>query len=217
MWTRSLAFPPIRPCLSTEMPALRITAGPTDPFIDCRATRHVRAMISGDRSTRAPARSRRSRSQLRAHDSPGRPWHRISGNAAARCTTAAYLPQVLRVWHTRSTKDISLKMFMVLVTGLSLWLTYGIVRGETLIIAANATSLLLATTSKSGMVERLAGAHIQSLLSMRRKTTAWRNQAVATWLLRCAPNRVIPRAIPEPTCLVPYQRAPLGLSITPRN
>ena len=47
-----------------------------------------------------------------------------TGYAAAACTTSAYIPQVLRVWRTRSTTDISLKMFLVLVTGLSLWLTY---------------------------------------------------------------------------------------------
>ena len=44
------------------------------------------------------------------------------GYAAAFCTTTAYVPQVLRVWRTRSTRDISLRMFLVLVTGLSLWL-----------------------------------------------------------------------------------------------
>src|SRR3954451_14859887 len=38
------------------------------------------------------------------------------GYAAAVCTTSAYIPQVTRVWRTRSTKDISLKMFLVLIT-----------------------------------------------------------------------------------------------------
>ena len=69
-----------------------------------------------------------------------------TGYAAALCTTGAYVPQVLRVWRTRSTKDISLKMFLVLVTGLGLWLTYRIVRGEIPLIAANGTTLLLAST-----------------------------------------------------------------------
>ena len=43
-----------------------------------------------------------------------------TGYAAALCTTGAYVPQVLRVWRTRSTQDISLRMFLVLVTGLTL-------------------------------------------------------------------------------------------------
>ena len=69
-----------------------------------------------------------------------------TGYAAAFCTTSAFVPQVLRVWRTRSTKDISLKMFLVLVTGLALWLTYGIWKGEIPLIAANGTTLVLAST-----------------------------------------------------------------------
>jgi MtN3 and saliva related transmembrane protein len=68
------------------------------------------------------------------------------GYAAAFCTTSAYVPQVLRVWRTRSTRDISLKMFLVLVTGLSLWLTYGLWKGELPIIVANGATLVLAGT-----------------------------------------------------------------------
>ena len=68
------------------------------------------------------------------------------GYAAAFCTTSAYVPQVLRVWRTRSTRDISLRMFLVLVTGLSLWLTYGISKGELPIVIANSITLTLAGT-----------------------------------------------------------------------
>jgi MtN3 and saliva related transmembrane protein len=70
----------------------------------------------------------------------------LTGYAAAFCTTAAFVPQVLRVWHTRSTKDISLKMFLVLVTGLCLWLAYGFGKGEIPIILANGATLALAGT-----------------------------------------------------------------------
>ncbi len=69
-----------------------------------------------------------------------------TGYAAAICTTGAYIPQVIRVWRTRSTEDISLKMFLVLVTGLILWLVYGVWRGEIPLIAANGVTLLLAST-----------------------------------------------------------------------
>jgi len=69
-----------------------------------------------------------------------------TGYAAAACTTSAYIPQVLRVWRTRSTTDISLKMFLVLVAGLSLWLTYGIWRSEWPLIIANSITLMLAST-----------------------------------------------------------------------
>ncbi len=69
-----------------------------------------------------------------------------TGYVAALCTTSAYVPQVLRVWRTRSTKDISLKTFVVLVTGLTMWLVYGFWRGEIPLIAANSVTLMLAST-----------------------------------------------------------------------
>jgi MtN3 and saliva related transmembrane protein len=70
----------------------------------------------------------------------------LTGYAAALCTTGAYIPQVLRVWRTRSTHDISLKMFIVLVTGISLWLIYGITTADWPVATANAITLVLAST-----------------------------------------------------------------------
>jgi MtN3 and saliva related transmembrane protein len=69
-----------------------------------------------------------------------------TGYAAAFCTTTAYVPQVMRVWRTRSTEDISLRMFLVLVTGIALWLVYGILTGAWPIILANGITLTLAST-----------------------------------------------------------------------
>jgi MtN3 and saliva related transmembrane protein len=70
----------------------------------------------------------------------------MTGYAAAMCTTGAYVPQVLRVWRTQSTHDISLRMFVVLVTGLVLWLTYGFWKGEWPLVIGNAITLVLAST-----------------------------------------------------------------------
>ncbi len=69
-----------------------------------------------------------------------------TGYLAALCTTGAYVPQVLRVWRTRSTKDISLRTFALLVTGLVLWLVYGVWRGEVPLVLANGVTLTLAGT-----------------------------------------------------------------------
>ena len=40
---------------------------------------------------------------------------KLLGFAAATCTTAAYAPQFIKVWKTRSARDISLGMFLVMV------------------------------------------------------------------------------------------------------
>ena len=68
------------------------------------------------------------------------------GYAAAFCTTAAYLPQVVRTWRTRSTTDISLGTLLLLATGLTLWLVYGLALGDMPLVAANAVTLALAGT-----------------------------------------------------------------------
>ena len=63
------------------------------------------------------------------------------GSAAALCTTASYIPQVRQCWTTRETADLSLKMLLLLAAGLSLWLIYGLLRTDAVIIRANAMSL----------------------------------------------------------------------------
>ena len=65
------------------------------------------------------------------------------GLAAATCTTLAFFPQVVKAWRSRSTADISLGMFIVLVIGIALWLIYGILVGDVPLIAANAVTLVL--------------------------------------------------------------------------
>jgi MtN3 and saliva related transmembrane protein len=68
----------------------------------------------------------------------------ILGLAAGFCTTLAFLPQVLKTWRTRSTADISLGMFLVMVLGIILWLIYGVLLGDLPLIAANSVTLFLA-------------------------------------------------------------------------
>lgn len=66
------------------------------------------------------------------------------GLAAAFCTTVAFVPQVVKTWTTRSTADISLSMFLVLVIGIVLWLAYGTLLGDVPLIVANGITLILA-------------------------------------------------------------------------
>jgi len=68
----------------------------------------------------------------------------ILGYGAAICTTVAFAPQLVKAWRTRSTNDISLAMFLVMVAGIVLWLTYGALKHDVPLTVANATTLLLA-------------------------------------------------------------------------
>jgi len=74
------------------------------------------------------------------------PWLTWMGLLAAFCSTAAFVPQVVKTWRTRSTKDISLGMFTVLILGILLWLAYGIIIRDIPLIVANGVTLLFAAT-----------------------------------------------------------------------
>ena len=63
------------------------------------------------------------------------------GLLAAVCTTGAFVPQVVKVWGTKSTHDLSLKTFLLLSVGISLWLVYGLYLKDLPIIAANTVSI----------------------------------------------------------------------------
>lgn len=68
------------------------------------------------------------------------------GYVAAFLTTAAFVPQVVRAWRTHSTQDISLTMFVMLNTGIVLWLIYGILTQDPPLIAANLITGVLAAS-----------------------------------------------------------------------
>jgi len=65
------------------------------------------------------------------------------GLAAAVCTTASYLPQLKKAWSTGDTKDLSLKMLVMLFAGLCLWITYGALQADAVLMLANTVSLAL--------------------------------------------------------------------------
>jgi MtN3 and saliva related transmembrane protein len=70
----------------------------------------------------------------------------LVGYLAAVLTTAAFVPQALRAWRTRSTSDISLSMFVMLNVGITLWLLYGLLTEDAPLIAANLITGVLAAS-----------------------------------------------------------------------
>ena len=70
-------------------------------------------------------------------------WIEALGLVAACLTTSSFLPQAIRIWKTRSARDVSLVMYVMMAAGNSLWLTYGILMGSISMIFANATCLLM--------------------------------------------------------------------------
>lgn len=66
--------------------------------------------------------------------------------AAACLTTFSYIPQMIKVIKTKRTKDISVIMYFAIMTGISLWLVYGICLKDWPMILANSISLIFTGT-----------------------------------------------------------------------
>ncbi len=67
----------------------------------------------------------------------------LLGLVGGTLTTASFLPQVVRTWKTRSTKDISLGMFSLLCGGIFIWIIYGFLIGSLPVVLSNLISLAL--------------------------------------------------------------------------
>jgi MtN3 and saliva related transmembrane protein len=65
----------------------------------------------------------------------------VVGGVAALCTTISYFPQLKKCWQTGHAGDLSLLMFLILAAGVALWVLYGILKSDPVIVIANASSL----------------------------------------------------------------------------
>ena len=67
----------------------------------------------------------------------------LIGLVAAVFTTSSFFPQVVKIWKTKQTKDISKTMYIAMMIGTCFWLAYGILISSLAIIVANIVSGLL--------------------------------------------------------------------------
>ena len=65
------------------------------------------------------------------------------GLLAAALTSLSYLPQVRKAFPRGATKDLSFKTLTVLAAGLALWVVYGLLNGDSVIVTANVVGLSL--------------------------------------------------------------------------
>lgn len=67
----------------------------------------------------------------------------IIGTIAGLCTVTSFMPQLIKAWKLNDTEAISKKMYVVTVTGFTLWIAYGLMIGSLPILIFNAISLVL--------------------------------------------------------------------------
>jgi MtN3 and saliva related transmembrane protein len=68
----------------------------------------------------------------------------IIGLMAGTLTTISFLPQVIKTWKSKSTKDISTGMFVTFCLGILLWVFYGIAINSLPVIITNVVTFMLA-------------------------------------------------------------------------
>lgn len=68
----------------------------------------------------------------------GIPFHvEVVGLIAATLTTISFVPQVYKIWRTKSAESVSLTMFLLFFTGVVLWFVYGVYIGSLSMTIAN--------------------------------------------------------------------------------
>ena len=67
----------------------------------------------------------------------------VIGYVAAFLTTLSFLPQAIQTLKTRDTSGISLLMYSMFVAGVALWLIYGLLIGNKVIVIANSITFFL--------------------------------------------------------------------------
>ncbi|GAB3016327.1 SemiSWEET transporter [Niabella terrae] len=70
----------------------------------------------------------------------------ILGYGAGVLTTLTFLPQVLKTWKEKSARDVSLNMFLIAAANQVLWIFYGFMRNDWVIILTNMAILVLSVT-----------------------------------------------------------------------
>jgi len=65
------------------------------------------------------------------------------GTIAATLTTAAYIPQTIKVLREKHTKSISLGMYVMITLGIAMWLVYGLMIESPSLIIANGLTLVM--------------------------------------------------------------------------
>lgn len=69
----------------------------------------------------------------------------IIGYIAGALTTVAFAPQLRKALTTKSTTDVSFMMLFCSISGMILWLFYGIQIKDPAIVVANSISVILAS------------------------------------------------------------------------
>lgn len=67
----------------------------------------------------------------------------LVGFAAALCSMSSFVPQIIKIWRERNASSVALRMYVITVTGFTLWTIYGFLIDSWPVIGANIVCLIL--------------------------------------------------------------------------
>ncbi len=70
----------------------------------------------------------------------------VVGVAAGLCSMTSFVPQIIKILREKDAESVSLRMYVVTVTGFVLWITYGALQGSWPVWLSNSVNLVLAAT-----------------------------------------------------------------------
>lgn len=70
----------------------------------------------------------------------------LLGFIGAALSVVTYLPQVIKLWQSKSAKDISMPMLLLLSFGVAVWLAFGIRIGDIPLMITNSLILAMSLT-----------------------------------------------------------------------
>lgn len=67
----------------------------------------------------------------------------ILGYAACAVTALTFLPQVVKTWKEKSARNVSLMMFLIAFANEVMWIAYGVLRNDMVIIVTNVIMIVM--------------------------------------------------------------------------
>ena len=65
------------------------------------------------------------------------------GTAAALISITSFAPQIVKIWKEKDASSVSLRTYLVTVTGFACWIAYGVLSKAWPVIASNTACLLM--------------------------------------------------------------------------
>lgn len=73
-------------------------------------------------------------------------WADIIGTVAGILVLSSFIPQLIKAYKTKKMSNVSIHLMILIASGMFLWVIYGLIRSDPVIIGTNATGFALNIT-----------------------------------------------------------------------